>query len=113
MYPAPRSGYRNGDNDQPPADAAKDGKNGTDAYLPGTLDDTPVTQRRIVSLAEVQVLRERLDHASQLFVVCSAADGVEVLSLARLERRCEDGWSGILLAEAGDLPDAILRSNSL
>jgi hypothetical protein len=87
---------------------AKEGGNGSGAYLPGTLDDTPVAQRRIVSLAEVRVLRERLNHVSQLFVVCSAADGVEVLSLARLEQRCEDGWSGILLAEAGDLPDAMI-----
>lgn len=88
--------------------AAKGGENGAGAYLPGTLDDTPVGQRRIVSLAEVRVLRERLDHGSQLFVVCSAAGGVEVLSLSRLERRCEDGWLGILLAEAGDLPDAMI-----
>lgn len=88
--------------------AAKNGENGTGAYLPGTLDDTPVGQRRIVDLAEVRVLRERLDRANQLFVVCSAVGGVEVLSLARLERRCEDGWSGILLAEAGDLPNAMI-----
>jgi hypothetical protein len=88
--------------------AAKDGENGAGAYLPGTLDDTPVGQRRIVDLAEVRVLRERLDRANQLFVVCSAVGGVEVQSLARLERRCEDGWSGILLAEAGDLPSAMI-----
>jgi hypothetical protein len=90
------------------AGAAKDGGNGSGAYLPGTLDDTPVAQRRTVGLAEVRVLRERLRNASQLFVVCSVTDGVEVLSLARLERRCEDGWSGILLAGAGDLPDAMI-----
>ena len=89
--------------------ASKVGENGNSAYLPGTLDDTPVTQRRITGLAEVWVLRKRLDHASQLFVVCSASGGVEVLSLARLERRCEEGWSGILLAEAGDLPDAMIE----
>ena len=88
--------------------AAKDGENGTGAYLPGTLDDTPVGQRRVVDVAEIRVLRERLDRANQLFVVCSAVGGVEVLSLARLERRCEDGWSGILLAEAGDLPNAMI-----
>jgi hypothetical protein len=88
--------------------AANAGENGSGAYLPGTLDDTPIAQRRIASLAEIRVLRERLDHTSQLFVVCSATNGVEVLSLARLERRCKDGWSGILLAEAGDLPDAMI-----
>jgi hypothetical protein len=47
------------------ASAAKEGGNGSSAYLPGTLDDTPVAQRRAVGLAEVRVLRERLNHAGQ------------------------------------------------
>ncbi len=47
--------------------AAKDSENGAGAYLPGTLDDTSIGQRR-----------------------------------------CEDGRSGILPAEAGDLPDAVI-----
>jgi len=82
---------------------------GHGAFLPGTLDDTPVAERRRVTLAEVRALRGLLDERRQLFVVCSANGGVEVLPLDQIEKRCENGWSGILLAEAGDLPLALIE----
>jgi hypothetical protein len=82
---------------------------GHGAFLPGTLDDTPVAERRPVTLAEVRALRGILDERRQLFVACSATGGVEVLPLEQIEKRCENGWSGILLAEAGDLPSALIE----
>jgi len=62
-----------------------------------------------VTLAEVRALRGVLDERRQLFVACSANGGVEVLPLEQIEKRCENGWSGILLAEAGDLPSALIE----
>jgi len=82
---------------------------GYGALLPGTLDDTPVSDRRPVTQAEVQALREALDDHRQLFIVCSVSDGVEVLPLARIEERCRDGWTGVLLAEADDLPLSLIE----
>lgn len=81
---------------------------GHSAFLPGTLDDTPVSQRRAVHLSQVRALREALDERRQVFIVCSVADGVEILPLAKVEERCKTGWSGILVAEAGDLPSSLL-----
>jgi hypothetical protein len=80
---------------------------GHSAFLPGILDDTPVSQRRAVTLSEVRALREALDERRQLFVVCSVANGVEILPLALVEQRCKTGWSGVLVAEAGDLPSSL------
>jgi len=77
------------------------------AILPGLLDDTPVSRRRPVTLAEVRTLRELLDDSTQLFIVASSTDGVEILSLAAVEERCENGCSCILIAEAGDLPSPL------
>lgn len=82
---------------------------GHSAFLPGTRDDTPVSRRRPVTLPEVRALRAALDEHSQLFLVCSLSDGVEVLSLEHLEERCTQGWRGILIAEAGDLPPALVE----
>lgn len=82
---------------------------GHGAFLPGTLDDTPVAGRRPVTLAEVRALRGVLDECRQLFVACSVNGGVEILPLEQIEKRCENGWSGILLAEAGDLPSALIE----
>lgn len=82
---------------------------GHSAFLPGVLDDTPVSERRPVALAEVRALRGVLDANRQLFVVCSG-DGIEVLPLIRIEERCEKGnWSGILLAEAEGLPSGLVQ----
>jgi hypothetical protein len=80
---------------------------GHSAFLPGILDDTPVSQRRAVTLNEVSALRRALDERRQLFIVCSVSGGVEVLPLAVVEERCKTGWSGILVAEAGDLPSSL------
>ena len=82
---------------------------GYGAFLPGSLDDTPVSGRRPVTLAEVRALRDVLDDRRQLFVVFSLSNGLEVLSLPRVEKRCHDGWHGILLAEAGDLPPSLIE----
>lgn len=82
---------------------------GHGAFLPGILDDTAVSRRRPVTLPEVRALRAVLDEHSQLFLVCSLSDGVEVLSLEHLEERCEQGWCGVLIAEAGDLPQALIE----
>jgi hypothetical protein len=82
---------------------------GHGAFLPGILDDTVVSRRRPVTLPEVRALRAVLDEHSQLFLVCSLSDGVEVLSLEHLEERCEQGWCGVLIAEAGDLPQALIE----
>jgi hypothetical protein len=82
---------------------------GHGAFLPGTRDDTPVSRRRPVTLPEVRALRAALDEHSQLFLVCSLSDGVEVLSLEHLEERCTQGWRGVLIAEAGDLPLALVE----
>jgi hypothetical protein len=93
------------------ASASEDGRReaGYNAFLPGARDDTPVCQRRPVALAEVRALREALDEQHQLFLVCSLSGGVEVLSLAHVQERCEQGWSGILIAEADDLPLGLIE----
>ena len=82
---------------------------GHGAFLPGILDDTVVSRRRPVTLPEVRALRAVLDEHSQLFLACTLSDGVEVLSLEHLEERCEQGWCGVLIAEAGDLPQALIE----
>ena len=82
---------------------------GYGAFVPGALDDTPVSGRRPVALAEVRALRDVLDDRCQLFVAFSLSNGVEVLPLARVEKRCRDGWHGTLLAEAGDLPVSLIE----
>jgi hypothetical protein len=82
---------------------------GYEVFLPGSLDDTPVSSRRPVGLAEVRALREVLDDPRKMFVVFSVSGGLEIMSLARIEKRCEDGWRGALLAEAGDLPSSLIR----
>jgi hypothetical protein len=82
-------------------------KAGHSAFLPGVLDDTPVSQRRAVTPSEVKALREALDERRQVFIVCSVTNGVEILPLAMVEQRCKTGWTGILLAEAGDLPSSL------
>lgn len=82
---------------------------GHGAFLPGIRDDTPVSRRRPVTLPEVRALRAVLDERRQLFLVCSLSDGVEVLSLKHVEERCEQGWCGVLIAEAGDLPLALVE----
>lgn len=87
--------------------AARLAEAGHSAFLPGILDDTPVSQRRPVTLSEVRALREALDERRQLFIVCSVADGIEILPLAMVEQRCATGWNGVLVAEAGDLPSSL------
>jgi hypothetical protein len=83
---------------------------GHGAFLPGVLDDTPVSQRRVVSLPEVRALREVLDEHRQLFIVCSVVNGIEIIPLVKVEERCKKGWSGVLVAEAGDLPSGLFAS---
>lgn len=80
---------------------------GHGAFLPGILDDTPVSDRQLVTAADVQALRDVLDERRQLFIVFSADTGLEILPLGRIEERCRDGWRGILIAEAGDLPSSL------
>jgi hypothetical protein len=81
------------------------------AFVPGVLDDTPISQRGAVTLNEVRALREALDECRQVFVVCSVTGGVEILPLATVEERCKSGWTGILVAEAGDLPVSLFASH--
>lgn len=79
-----------------------------DVLVPGILDDTPIARRRPITSAHLQALGSRRFASDQLCSVMSASDGIEVLSMVELETRCSEGWRGILLARASDLPDHLI-----
>ncbi|ASY31262.1 MULTISPECIES: hypothetical protein [unclassified Streptomyces] len=74
---------------------------------PGVFDDTPVHSRRPVTPAALRALRRTDNSADQLYVVFSAETGMDVVPLSTLEERCDDGWRAVIIASAGDLPDAL------
>ncbi|MGW6309006.1 hypothetical protein [Streptomyces niveus] len=76
---------------------------------PGIFDDTPVADRRLVTITHLKALRAASGVADQLYLVFSTERGAEVLPLAALESRCEQGWQGIILAGASDLPGQLIE----
>ncbi|MFE4492427.1 hypothetical protein ACFRKD_08195 [Streptomyces niveus] len=76
---------------------------------PGIFDDTPVADRRLVTITHLKALRAASGVADQLYLVFSTERGAEVLPLAALESRCEQGWQGIILAGASDLPGHLIE----
>jgi hypothetical protein len=77
------------------------------ALLPGVLDDTPVHARRIIRASDIRALQEAHEQPTQPYFVFSTTHGVEVLLPGALIARCEDGWEGVLLAGASDLPSGL------
>ncbi|MBT2400708.1 hypothetical protein [Streptomyces sp. ISL-100] len=58
---------------------------------PGVFDDTPVFDRRPVTLDHIRALRTLAPEADQLYLVFSASGGAEVLPLDTIERRLAKG----------------------
>ncbi|WP_307659827.1 hypothetical protein [Streptomyces sp. V1I1] len=77
---------------------------------PGVFDDTPVFDRRPVTLDHIRALRTLSPGADQLYLIFSASGGAEVLPLATIERRLAKGWLGVLIAGASDLPGSLICS---
>ncbi|MFG2800603.1 hypothetical protein [Streptomyces pseudovenezuelae] len=75
---------------------------------PGVFDDTPVFDRRPVTLDHIGALRSLAPGVDQLYLVFSASGGAEVLPLDAIERRLAKGWLGILIAGARDLPASVI-----
>lgn len=78
-----------------------------EGVVPGVFDDTPVSERRLVTGEHLRALRRTVRDAEQLYVVAGLGGGVEVVALSVLEERCAAGWRGIILAAASDLPQAL------
>jgi hypothetical protein len=79
-----------------------------DTVGPGIFDDTPVFDRRPVSPDHIRALRTLAPGADQLYLVFSASGGAEVLPLDTIERRLANGWLGVLIAGASDLPASVI-----
>ncbi|MFE4830691.1 hypothetical protein [Streptomyces sp. NPDC056672] len=77
---------------------------------PGVFDDTPVAERRPVTTSDLRVLRVVSRDADQLYLVLSVEAGPEVLPLSVLEARVAEGGRYILVAAAGDLPEALVTA---
>ncbi|MEV8102634.1 hypothetical protein [Streptomyces sp. NPDC088135] len=75
---------------------------------PGIFDDTPVFDRRPVTLDHIRALRTLGPGADELYLVFSASGGAEVLPLATIEKRLAKGWLGVFIAGARDLPGSVL-----
>lgn len=75
---------------------------------PGIFDDTPVFDRQPVTAEHIRALRTFTHSSGRLYIVFSASGGVEVLLLDVIERRLAQGWSGVLVAEACDLPESLI-----
>ncbi|MCC9710684.1 hypothetical protein E4N62_38870 [Streptomyces sp. MNU76] len=98
-----------------PADAAPDlperdhGPGGRPGVVrPGIFDDTPVFDRRPVTLDHIRALRTLTPGVDELYLVFSASGGAEVLPLGTIERRLAKGWRGVLIAGARDLPGSVI-----
>ncbi|TDD36771.1 hypothetical protein [Saccharopolyspora elongata] len=74
--------------------------------LPGTLDDTSINKRRMLTSSDVDRLRRS---GASVYQVYSASDGTEVLHISTLAERCANGWRGVVLAGPNDLPSAIIE----
>ncbi|RKS78820.1 hypothetical protein BZB76_0254 [Actinomadura pelletieri DSM 43383] len=88
---------------------APDPQEADESLTPGVLDDTPVAERRPIAAAHLRALR-MTDEAlgEQLAVVLSVENGVEVLPVSVIEKRCEDGWRGVYIAAVSDLPASLI-----
>ncbi|MEA5365566.1 hypothetical protein VA596_38990 [Amycolatopsis sp., V23-08] len=73
--------------------------------VPGVLDDAPVSAR---IPATVQQLDALSGAGAWLFHVWSIDRGVEVLPVDTIRSRTLTGWSGIIVAGPGDLPDSLV-----
>ncbi|CRK56847.1 hypothetical protein [Alloactinosynnema sp. L-07] len=74
--------------------------------LPGTLDDTPISERRTLTSNDIDQLRRSGGAVYQVF---SASDGTEVLHISTIARRCANGWRGVIVAGPDDLPATIIK----
>ncbi|MFG2488080.1 hypothetical protein ACGFSI_35715 [Streptomyces virginiae] len=89
--------------------AAEAGPQGQpDSLRPGVFDDTPVFDRQPVTPAHLRALRNFAYAADQLYIVFSTSGGAEVLPLEVIERRLAEGWLGVLVASASDLPESVI-----
>ncbi|MEU2791740.1 hypothetical protein [Streptomyces sp. NPDC007100] len=75
---------------------------------PGVFDDGPIAQRRPVTAGHLQALRTVSRDADQLYLVLSAVNGPEVMSLSELERRVSSGERYVIVTAAGGLPEEVL-----
>lgn len=80
---------------------------------PGVFDDTPVFDRRPVTLDHIHALHTLGPAADELYLVFSASGGAEVLPLDTIEKRLAKGWLGVLIAGARDLPGSVLGLQEL
>ncbi|MFC8521104.1 hypothetical protein [Streptomyces sp. NPDC057257] len=80
---------------------------------PGVFDDTPVFDRRPVTLDHLCALRTLGPGAEELYLVFSASRGAEVLPLDTIEKRLAKGWLGVPIAGARDLPGSVLGPEEL
>ncbi|MET8975600.1 hypothetical protein ABZX85_08265 [Streptomyces sp. NPDC004539] len=76
---------------------------------PGVFDDTAVFDRQPVSLAHLRALRNFSYDADQLYIVFSTSGGAEVLPLKVIEKRVAQGWLGVIVAGASDLPESVIN----
>ncbi|MFE3068500.1 hypothetical protein [Streptomyces sp. NPDC059247] len=76
---------------------------------PGVFDDTAVFDRQPVTPAHLRALRDFSYAADQLYIVFSASGGAEVLPLEAIEKRVEQGWLGVIVAGALDLPESVIN----
>ncbi|MDQ0828185.1 hypothetical protein QF032_000029 [Streptomyces achromogenes] len=81
-----------------------------EAVGPGVFDDTPVSERRPVTAGDLRALRTVSREVDQLYLVLSVEAGPEVLPLPVLEARVARGGRYVVVAAAGDLPDALVAA---
>ncbi|QKW54077.1 hypothetical protein [Streptomyces buecherae] len=81
-----------------------------EAVRPGVFDDTPVSERRAVTTGDLRALRTISREVDQLYLVLSVEAGPEVLPLPVLEARVARGGRYVVVAAAGDLPDALVAA---
>ncbi|MFJ9339900.1 hypothetical protein ACIRP0_11490 [Streptomyces sp. NPDC101733] len=79
------------------------------SVVPGVFDDTPVFDRKLISSAHLAALRNFSYAADQLYIVFSTGGGAEVLPLRVIEKRVEQGWLGVIVAGASDLPESVIK----
>lgn len=95
-----------GDSGLPASSATREAEG---SLTPGILDDTPVAERRPITTAHLRALRAADGPAAeQLAIVFAAENGVEVLPVSVIEKRCAAGWRGVFIAAASDLPASVI-----
>ncbi|MER7461511.1 hypothetical protein [Streptomyces sp. NPDC097981] len=90
-----------------PAEAVPQAQPGS--VVPGVFDDTAVFDRQPVTPAHLRALRNFSYAADQLYIVFSTSGGAEVLPLEVIEKRVEQGWLGVIVAGASDLPESVIN----